>query len=142
MNQAARKIYEGWEKQYQPVLLLLSVIVLLTSACSERSRVSMDQLTMMGDPGRGVQAFIDYGCISCHTIPGVPRARGIVGPPLNSWSDRSFIAGQFPNTEENLTSWLMAPQAMLPGSAMPNMGVTWQDAQDMSAYLFMLTGDR
>jgi cytochrome c len=125
-----------------PLIVLLVVISLLSTACSTRSRASTPETAFQGDPDRGVRAFSRYGCISCHTIPGVPRARGIVGPPLDSWSGRSYIAGQFPNSEENLISWLMAPQAMMPGSAMPEMGVTWQDAQDMSAYLFSLTGER
>jgi cytochrome c len=129
-------------RHFIPLFVLLLTIALISSACSESPTVSAADSAFPGDPERGVQAFVDYGCISCHTIPGVPRARGIVGPPLNSWADRSFIAGQFPNSEENLTSWLMAPQAMIPGSAMPDLGVTWQDALDMSAYLFSLSGNR
>ncbi len=142
MKQVVRSLYKVGYKRSVPVLVLLVIIALLSSACSEWSRAAPEDSVLQGDPDRGVQAFVDYGCISCHTIPGVPRARGIVGPPLNSWANRSYIAGQFPNSEENLTSWLMAPQAMLPGSAMPDMGVTWQDARDMSAYLFSLTGNR
>jgi cytochrome c len=125
-----------------PIFCLLALFALFATACSGRSDITPDSSTFPGDPERGVQAFTSYGCISCHAIPGVPRARGLVGPPLDAWAERSFIAGQFPNSIENLTSWLMAPQAMMPGSAMPDMGVTWQDAQDMSAYLFTLTGKR
>jgi cytochrome c len=142
VNQVEREVGKGRKHLFIPLVLFLAGFAFLVSACSEISRPSTVTLAQSGDPQRGVQTFVDYGCISCHRIPGVPRARGIVGPPLDSWANRTFIAGQFPNTEENLTSWLMAPQAMMPGSAMPDMGVTWQDAQDMSAYLFSLVEDR
>jgi cytochrome c len=142
VNREEREVGKGRKHLFIPLVMVLACLALLVSACSEISGVSTVTLAQNGDPQRGVQSFGDYGCISCHRIPGVPRARGIVGPPLDSWANRTFIAGQFPNTEENLTSWLMAPQAMMPGSAMPDMGVTWQDAQDMSAYLFSLFEDR
>jgi cytochrome c len=142
VNVEGREVGKDRKHLFIPLVMVLACLVFLVSACSEITRASTVTLAQSGDPQRGVQAFVDYGCISCHRIPGVPRARGNVGPPLNSWANRTFIAGQFPNTEENLWSWLMAPQAMMPGSAMPDMGVTWQDAQDMSAYLFSLVEDR
>jgi cytochrome c len=94
-----------------------------------------------GDPDRGRRAIRDYGCHTCHVVPGVQGADGLVGPPLNYWADRGYIAGLIPNTPENTTSWLMAPQSIAPGSAMPDMGVTWGDARDMTAYLYTLRFD-
>lgn len=91
-----------------------------------------------GDPQRGWQALQDYGCYACHTIPGVPRANTTIGPPLNDWADRHDIAGRLPDTPENLILFVQSPQTVSPGIAMPDMGVTEQDARDMGAYLYTL----
>jgi cytochrome c1 len=60
---------------------------------------------------------------ACHVIPGVPGARGMVGPPLTMFARRAYIAGQLPNEPDNLLRWLQDPQAVEPGTAMPNLGV-------------------
>lgn len=89
----------------------------------------------VGDVRAGAAAIESYGCGSCHTIPGVPGADSLVGPPLTSWSERSFIAGTLPNTHENLVIWISDPDAVRPGTAMPDLDVSPADAQDIAAYL-------
>jgi cytochrome c len=91
-----------------------------------------------GNPARGREAIQRYGCGTCHGIPGVRGADGTVGPPLDDFGRRSYIAGQLPNTGPNLQRWIMNPQAVEPGTAMPDLGVTSIDARDMAAYLFTL----
>lgn len=95
-----------------------------------------------GDRQRGVERLVEYGCGSCHTIPGIARADGRVGPPLNFWADRQYIAGSLPNTPDNLIYWIQFPQAVEPGTVMPNLGVSEDEARDMAAYLFGLTEER
>jgi cytochrome c1 len=46
-----------------------------------------------------------------------------------------MLAGRLPNGPENLERWLRGPQAVKPGSAMPDLGVTERDARDIAAYL-------
>jgi cytochrome c2 len=72
----------------------------------------------------------------------VPRANALVAAPLSDWADRRYIAGRFTNTPENLIPWIMSPQEMEPGTAMPDVGVTEADARDMAAYLYTLQRDR
>lgn len=91
-----------------------------------------------GDADRGRQAIAEYGCGSCHTVPGVTRADATVGPPLTAWGERASIAGKFPNRPEYLVAWIHDPQALIPGSIMPNTGVTMEGAQDIAAYLYTL----
>ncbi|MEU4712106.1 c-type cytochrome [Micromonospora purpureochromogenes] len=91
-----------------------------------------------GRPDRGAELITRYGCGSCHTIPGVNRADGLVGPPLTRFGARSYVAGQLPNNADNLQRWISDPQAVEPGTAMPNLGVTAIDAQDIAAYLYTL----
>lgn len=90
-------------------------------------------------PDRGARVMRHaYGCGACHVIPGVTGATGMVGPPLNGWSRRAYIAGNVANTPDNLVRWLQHPQAIEPGTAMPDLGVSEADARDMAAYLFSL----
>lgn len=84
---------------------------------------------------RGRVALTQYACHSCHMIPGVTGPRTYVGPSLAGLGQRSFIAGALPRSEENLVRWIMAPQTIKPGSAMPQLGVSERDARDMAAYL-------
>jgi len=79
-----------------------------------------------------------YGCGACHVIPGVTGATGMVGPPLDGWSRRVYIAGNLANTPENLVRWIRYPQAVEPGTAMPDLGVNEADARDIAAYLYSL----
>ncbi len=92
----------------------------------------------LGNPELGKQAIEKYGCGSCHTIPGVKEADSLVGPPLTHFRERSFIAGQLENNEENLARWIRDPQAVEPGTAMPNLGVSPEDAENIAAYLSTL----
>jgi cytochrome c len=91
-----------------------------------------------GDRRRGEQALQDYGCGYCHLIPGVDGASGVLAMPLIDWGDRQLIAGHFPNNVEYMVPWIQDPPGMLPSTAMPDLGVTTQDALDMTAYLFSL----
>ncbi len=91
-----------------------------------------------GNPARGQSAFLAYGCESCHSIPGVSGTRATVGPPLAQFADRRFVAGELQNTPDNLIKWIMMPQSVEPGSAMPNLNVTEQAARDMASYLYTL----
>jgi mono/diheme cytochrome c family protein len=91
-----------------------------------------------GDARRGIVALRQYGCATCHRIPGVTGADTPVGPPLAHMATRSFIAGLAANNAGNLVRWLRSPQMLHPGSAMPDLGVTERDARDMAAYLYTL----
>lgn len=68
-------------------------------------------------------------------IPGVHSANGVVGPPLNEMSRRTYIAGEFPNNPQTLVQWVQAPTSMKPKTDMPDLGLTQQQASDAAAYL-------
>jgi len=68
----------------------------------------------------------------------VRGAHSYVGPPLNDWAERHYIAGNLINTPENMIAWLRDPQAIEPGTAMPNLDLSEQAARDISAYLYSL----
>jgi cytochrome c1 len=91
-----------------------------------------------GSPQRGVDAIAKYGCGGCHDSPGVPSAEGTVGPSLDEIGARMYLAGQIPNTTDNMLRWIRHPQQARPGTVMPEMNVTERDARDIAAYLYTL----
>src|SRR5579884_80075 len=64
-----------------------------------------------GDIDRGRAAIEAVGCGACHVIGGIPDAHGLVAPPLTNVAQRSIIAGELPNTPENMMRWIQDPQA-------------------------------
>jgi cytochrome c len=121
--------------------IAFSLALLLAACAAPGQEFAGAERMPSGDPQRGWQATQDYGCHSCHRIPGVPSANSYVGPPLTAWADRQYIAGKLPNEPEFLVQWIRFPQAIEPGTAMPNMGVTEEDAEDIAAYLYTLQDD-
>ena len=103
-------------------------------------RASGDQSQMLANasPDRGRAAISRYGCGSCHTIPGITGAQGLVGPPLSQIASRVYIAGVLPNDPDNMIRWIENPPAVDEKTAMPNMSVTPRDARDIAAYLYTL----
>lgn len=92
------------------------------------------------NPDRGAALMISYGCTACHEIPGVVGANGSVGPSLAGLRERAYVGGVLPNDPGGLTRWLMNPTVHAPETAMPDLGVTEDDARDMAAYLYTLRG--
>ena len=90
------------------------------------------------DPERGRVLIADYGCHACHRIPGVRQASGSVGPPLDGFGRRAYIAGILPNRPMLLTWWLRDPPALDPRTAMPALGLSEPEARHMAAYLYTL----
>jgi cytochrome c1 len=88
---------------------------------------------------RGKLAMPQYACQSCHQIPGIVGSRVRVGPALDHYERRTYVAGYLPNTPANLALWLQATHQVKPQSAMPDLRVSKQDAADIAAYL--LAGD-
>ena len=50
------------------------------------------------------------------------KRMGLVGPPLIYFSRRTMIAGELPNTQENLVRWVEHPRQVEPKTAMPDLG--------------------
>jgi cytochrome c len=91
-----------------------------------------------GEAERGRRIIVDYGCGACHTIPGVRGARGLVAAPLTEWSQRRYIAGALVNEPDNLIQFIVSPESIEPGTAMPNLGLSHDAARDIAAYLYTL----
>ena len=146
---AALVIFARWLRaaeirsvRYDSKVLTAQVVILMAAilalpGCDRASGDSGHQLAN-ADAERGRTAIRRYGCGSCHDIPGVSGASGIVGPPLGKIAQRVYIAGVLPNEPDNMIRWLENPLRVDPLTAMPYMGVTARDARDITAYLYTL----
>lgn len=128
-------------KVLEGVKLVLSCVLvsgaLLLTSCDQEQEQAAAAMTG-GSPQRGRAAISRYGCATCHTIPGVHGADALVGPPLTQMGSRSYIAGVLPNTPDNMIRWIENPPQVDQLTAMPNLGVTDQDARDIAGYLYTL----
>ena len=120
-----------------PVLAALVAGSLGLAGC-QQDDASGRSTVATGNPQLGQDLLVSYGCGSCHTIPGVKGADALVGPPLTSFAKRSYIAGQLSNTPDNLVRWIQNPTEVEPGTAMPDLGVSAEEARNMTAYLLQL----
>lgn len=119
------------------VLAWTAVVVTVGGGCAGAPSVRPNQVAE-GSVAAGQAALESYGCGSCHTIPGVVGADGLVGPPLDRFGRRAFIAGRLGNNQQNLVDWIRDPQDVDPRTAMPDLGVADDDAVNMAAYLLSL----
>jgi cytochrome c1 len=55
--------------------------------------------------------------------------------PLDGFGLRSYIAGRIPNGRAALERWIVDPPSLVPGTLMPNLGVSAAEAHDIAAYL-------
>jgi cytochrome c len=121
-----------------PLLVALALLGALAGCSAPGDSDAAMASALGGDPARGHDMLRKYGCGSCHMIPGVAGANGLVGPPLAGIASRSYIAGVLPNAPENMRRWIQDPKAVDSLTAMPNVGVTAADARHITAYLYTL----
>lgn len=116
---------------------LLVLLALAAAGCRQGSAAPAAHVAG-GDPDRGRIYTERYGCGFCHVIPGIEGANGQVGAPLTHFARRRYIAGALLNESENLVRWLVDPQAVEPGTAMPALGIPEAHARDIAAYLYTI----
>jgi len=139
MKEAGRRA-DRWQARVAP----LTVVLLATGALAACGMQGDDEAKRAafaltgGNVDVGRQKLRDYGCGTCHTIPGVRGARATVGPPLTGIAGRMYIAGLLPNEPRNLMRWIMDPTSVDSATAMPDTGVTEDDARHIAAYLYSI----
>lgn len=113
----------------------LALTLIAITGCSAKGPAA--SRTSPGDVSQGQELILEHGCASCHSIPGIPSVDDdSVGPDLHGFVERDVIAGQIPNRTEELITWLMNPQDVEPGTLMPDLGLTEEEAEDIAAYLY------
>jgi cytochrome c2 len=91
-----------------------------------------------GSPAfEGSQIIATKPCGGCHVIPGVAGATGAVGPNLAGVASRTKIAGGAVDNRgaDDLKAWILNPAAKKSGTAMPNLGLSDDEATKIAAFL-------
>ena len=118
-----------------PLVGLLSVLCgLLSSGCQ---RLSAYVPGLDPEAARAIRLANDYGCASCHEIPGA-AVTGHVGPTLRNVQRRAYLAGGLPNTPETMVQWIRFPNRARPGTLMPTLNVSEADARELAGFLYTL----
>jgi cytochrome c len=122
--------------------LFLAGALVVAAGCAGEPALRPEHIVVGGDAALGVDALRRHGCGGCHVIPGVPEARGRVGPSLQDFAGRPYIAGRLTNDAGNLMTWIQTPRAVDPGTLMPDLGVSEAEARDIATYLYTLGAAR
>jgi cytochrome c len=83
----------------------------------------------------GKYLVLYHGCETCHDIPDIHGVRGSIGPSLKHIATKYYLAGELPNSPDNLRRWIQHPHSINPQTLMPEMNVTDDDAADISLFL-------
>lgn len=96
-----------------------------------------DRRPTLGDVDlrQGRRLVIDKGCVACHAFPDVAWPRGALGPALDNFGQQGLIAGQLPNQPGVLMQFVRNAPSLVPGTAMPAIPMSDQEARDVTAYL-------
>jgi len=111
------------------------VCAVLASGCTKEAPTSR---VAGGDPERGRLLVQQYQCAACHFIPEVQGPNGDAGPSLQAMGRMSYIAGSIPNQPENMIRFLQNPPAVKPGTLMPALGISNEEARHMAAFMYSL----
>ena len=118
-------------------LMLISTLLIGATGCNSSEARRAEDITH-GNADRGEKDIERYGCGGCHRIPGISGADGLIGPSLERIASRAYIAGRQINKPDVMIAWIRDPSHLRAPTAMPNLGVTDQEARDIAAYLYTL----
>ena len=82
-------------------------------------------IPLKGDSANGEKLVKTLGCLACHNASGTGNSDH--GPELSSLGSKT--------TPEWIYSWIKDPKRMSPGTRMPNLRLSDQEASDITAYL-------
>ncbi|RPI21474.1 MAG: hypothetical protein EHM70_25050 [Chloroflexota bacterium] len=84
--------------------------------------------TADGAVSRGRDLFRNKGCVTCHANDRVEGESGMTNFDAPDLSD-------YANDHEFLRRWLVDPQAVRPGTAMPNLRLSEEEIEDLIVFL-------
>jgi cytochrome c1 len=128
---------------------VLTVVLVMMNPAFESGRAAgtPNQLAKPGAAGvalqpgtpafEGARIIATKQCVSCHTIPGVPGATGMVGPNLAGVASKTRIASGAVTVHgpEDLRKWIADPASMKPGTGMPKVELTDDELTKIVAFL-------
>ncbi len=105
-----------------PLRITLAAIILLTGAFGCQRTEPHEPLPVSAEVGEGLYAL--RRCSTCHAIDG---SGGRIGCDLSRVARR--------REKDWIVRWLRDPQAVRPGTRMPDMGLSEEEALAIAEYL-------
>lgn len=91
--------------------------------------------SLQGTAAQGAALFVRQGCGECHSVRGL-GAHGKVGPDLTHFASRTLMAGGVLMTRPgDVVKWLSNPDAVKPGTRMPNFHLGDAQLRQLTAFL-------
>jgi cytochrome c oxidase subunit 2 len=121
---------------YQHAHMSLEVVAESRAAFDQWRAAQVAPAPAPATPGQAHgQQLVEYRCGLCHQVRGT-LAGALSAPDLTHIASRRTIAaGTLLNNPGNLSGWIEDPQAVKPGSLMPNQFLSAQELSDVRAYL-------
>lgn len=121
--------------------MLITLVAHTPDTYAAWAREAVAEADRLRDPAtqKGRETFLSLACTGCHTVKGT-TASGKVGPDLSNVASKKSIAGGAvtPVNEDTLTRWIKNPQALKPGTTMPNLGLSDEQVRDIVQWLLTL----
>jgi cytochrome c2 len=124
-----------------PHALVIGALGLVAVACQGPPAAPAPPPPPAGSPAaQGQTLLAQKGCGGCHVIPGVSGATGNIGPSLVGIASKTSVGdGAVPiQSRDDMVRWIVDPPAMKPGTQMPKLNLTPDEADRMVAYLELL----
>jgi cytochrome c oxidase subunit 2 len=80
-------------------------------------------------------AIVEYRCAICHSVRGTLAGANSAPDLTHLMSRATLAAAQLPNNPGSLRGWIENPQAVKPGTQMPNQHLDATQLNDVAAYL-------
>jgi cytochrome c oxidase subunit II len=88
-----------------------------------------------GDAEAGRRLFGELTCANCHNVRGISSQRQYA-PDLTHVAGRQMLAAErLENSAQNLKQWLHEPNVIKPGCYMPNLKLSANDLENLTAFL-------
>ena len=123
----------GVQHAWMRVLVIAHVPAEFAAWLEQQRQPAPGAVTTAAQGGRHV--FEQLTCVNCHTIAGTGASPRLAPDLTHLASRRTLGAGVLENTPPNLVRWLHNPQAIKPGSHMPQVLLSEAQVQDLTAYL-------
>src|SRR4051794_25492028 len=92
--------HPDWCKMIRGALIALALSVVVVAGFRAFWSQEPRDATTGANAERGRTALVEFGCGTCHTVPGVTAANGRVGPSLADFSTHTYVAGRLPNNRD------------------------------------------
>jgi cytochrome c oxidase subunit 2 len=118
--------------------MLINVVVHAQNDYAAWAQSAVAEANLLLDPAtaQGRELFRTLACAGCHTIQNLTAGKFPGAPDLTNIGSRPQIAGVLPMTVENLERWILDPQQVKPGTAMPNLNLDAETARAIAQFLF------